>query len=105
MKGIGKGPLTANGSINYDVSGFFAYHYAVYLADDPGGGVIAVTAGLVGNEAPLMLIDLATGLFLPYTMNANGLYPLDVCCESITFTLTGSTAPNLLLTLFPEPYR
>ena len=105
MISITKGPLTANGTLSFDVRGFFAHHFSFYPRDSNGGGIIAIEAGISGNVAPARLINPLDGTFIAHVASGLGLHNMEMPCEQIDFVLTGATAPNLFITLFPEQDR
>jgi len=103
-KGISLGNLAANGALGISIQEYAATRFSIYLGGTSiGAGDLAVEGGVAGDLQPVMITDPTNGAHSAIILSVLGLYTFDACCAYLNFDLTGSTNPDLDLTLFPEP--
>ena len=104
-KGIVLGTFSADGDLDISVEAFAASRYSVFVTGSFGGGTIAVLGGDGTAHQPVKITNPANATLHSSVEISTivGLYTFDALCSSLRFTLSGSTNPDLTLTLFPEP--
>ncbi len=104
-KGYLLGTLSANGSLGLDVEGFYAPLWSLFIDGGTyGGGAIAFEGGDGSSYTPIMITNPANaGTHSALIASTQlGLHTFNAICARLRFTLSGSTSPNLTLTLFPQ---
>ncbi len=104
MKGIEKGPYTADGTLTFDVQAYATNRWSVYHFGSPGGGTINVHAGKIDAVEQMFFLFDNDGTYTEFDFGNLGHYRFIVACDRIDFVLSGSTDPANRIILFPE-YR
>ncbi len=92
-------------SIVHRVTGEFATSFTLVVGGDFGsGGVLAILGGNDDARERIRIFDPATGAsFELDAIASSGMYSFKACCTVLEFALSGSTSPDLEVTLFQEP--
>jgi hypothetical protein len=105
-KGISLGNFSGDGNFVQQVEAYSSSRYSLFLDGDFGGGAVTVLGSADGvNYAAVMLTDPAEGAThtaISISLNP-GLYTFTALCAFLKVVMTGSTGPDLDVTLFPEP--
>lgn len=104
-RGISVGNLAANGALSIKVQTMSASEFGLLVTGTAGVfGSLALEGGDgEGNDESIYVSDTDGSAAAIAAIAANGLYMFRALCDTLTFTLSASTTPDIDLILYPKP--
>ncbi len=102
------GTLSANGSVDIDVSRYHGGHWTLMISGTTfgtGSPILTIHGGDGDTFVPVKYRKVESLVHQTIAIpgsEGNGLYTFDADCTALRFTLAGATGtPNIVLALFP----